>query len=307
MKRTIFICLFAICSFGGRNAAAQSEALPFVRIPHNPHSMAMGGAGVASVSSVAYSSYINAAAIPYGDSTMDISAGYLGWMFSGAPTNMASVAGAYNIGSQFGVAAGFTYGMGQKYETTNGSGTAGVYFFPSEIQANIGLSWRFLPYLSFGANLKYLNSSLAEGQSYGAFASDIFLMSRLADFSVALGVSSLGSKVTSLSGAKFSLPASATIGLGYEKEFAEKHGLEVLADADYYFSGAFTVATGASYAFDDMISVRGGYHYGGKSVIPSYASVGLGVKFFGVRIDASYLFGSKIIKNSFGVSLGYSF
>ena len=58
-----------------------------------------------------------------------------------------------------------------------------------------------------------------------------------------------------------------------------------------------------------MLTFRGGYHYGNasKGVIPSYASLGLGVKFFGVSIDAAYLFGSEILKNSFGVSLGYEF
>ena len=134
--------------------------------------------------------------------------------------------------------------------------------------------------------MKYLGNTLAEGQSYSAVSSDIFLMSEFSSFRAAIGVSSLGSKVRSASGESFSLPASATLGLGYGDVFGQRHGVEVLVDADCYFSGAFSAAAGASYTYNDMVSVRAGYRYGGDSVIPSFASVGAGVKLFGVRLDA---------------------
>ena len=56
-----------------------------------------------------------------------------------------------------------------------------------------------------------------------------------------------------------------------------------------------------------MVFVRAGYRYGGKSVIPSYASVGAGVRFAGVKVDLAYVVSSSPMANTLGVSLGYSF
>ena len=102
------------------------------------------------------------------------------------------------------------------YDIYDAGGTVTGSFAPSEMQANVGLGWRFMPWLSLGANARYLSSTLSEGHSYGAVSSDIFVMSRISDFSLALGVSSLGSRVESASGATYSLPASLTFGAGVE-------------------------------------------------------------------------------------------
>jgi hypothetical protein len=58
-----------------------------------------------------------------------------------------------------------------------------------------------------------------------------------------------------------------------------------------------------------MVSVRAGYRYGGKSVIPSYASVGAGFKLFGVSLDLAYLIasGDSPLQNTLTFGLGYSF
>jgi hypothetical protein len=58
-----------------------------------------------------------------------------------------------------------------------------------------------------------------------------------------------------------------------------------------------------------MISVKAGYKYGGKSIIPSYASVGAGFRFAGVTLDFAYLMGgaSSPMKNTLSIGLGYRF
>ena len=95
--------------------------------------------------------------------------------------------------------------------------------------------------------------------------------------------------------------AGYTIGLGTSS-------IAVNAEADVLFSGGFMAGLGAEYSFDDLVFVRAGYHYGDdKKAIPSYGSLGAGVKFFGVRLDVAYLVGSQVLKNSLGVTLGYSF
>ena len=57
----------------------------------------------------------------------------------------------------------------------------------------------------------------------------------------------------------------------------------------------------------DIVSVRAGYNVGAKHVMPSFASVGAGVHFAGIKIDAAYLIGASPIANTLAVSLGYSF
>lgn len=290
-------------------AAPGGEAMPFSRVVRDPVSAAMGGTGVVSTSASSYASFRNAAAIPYAENTLDVAVGYMNWQPSASPVQDINAGAAWNIAGKFGVALGFSYGICEKYDITDASGKANGTFSPSQTQVNLGLAWKFLPFLSLGANVKYLGNTLAEGQSYGAVASDIFLMTKVAGLKAAVGVSSLGSKVKSASGARFSLPASATLGLGYGIGTGKKHAAEVLVDADYYFSGALSASAGASYTYNDLVSVRAGYRYGGDSVIPSYASVGAGVEFLGIRIDAAYLIatGNSLLKNTFTVGAGFSF
>ena len=288
-------------------SAQESEALAFGRVSHDPVSAAMGGAGVASSTNMAYASYRNAAAVPYYERTLDVAAGYQLWQASN--TNNLSLAGAWNVNDKFGLTAGFTYGMCAAYDIYDAGGTVTGTFAPSEMQANLGFGWRFMPWLSLGANVRYLSNTLSEGHSYGAVSSDIFLMSRIRSLTLALGVSSLGSRVESASGAMYSLPASLTFGAGYLAEFAETHRVEVLLDADWYFAGALSAAVGAEYNWNRMVSVRAGYRYGGESVIPSYASVGAGVEFIGISLDLAYLIaiGDSPMKNTLTFGLGYSF
>ena len=73
------------------------------------------------------------------------------------------------------------------------------------------------------------------------------------------------------------------------------------------FSGAFAAGIGAEYSFDKLIFARVGYHYGGESVVPSFASAGFGFHNGMFCLDAAYLFGSDVLNNSFSVSVGVRF
>ena len=66
-------------------------------------------------------------------------------------------------------------------------------------------------------------------------------------------------------------------------------------------------ALGAEAKIADMISVRAGYRYVAKYVLPSFATLGIGAKFAGIRIDAAYLFANEVIGNTTAISLGYCF
>lgn len=303
MKRLIIL----IAAFFPLLAGAQ--ALPFVAAEYSPGALGKGGVSSVETSSIAYASFSNAAAVPFSDLKGDFAAGYTLWQPTLSKVNIISAAGAYNINGKVGIAAGFSYGLHPGYEAFDEAGTGKGEFKPSDMMLNLGISWRFVDWLALGVNLEYAGHKLAEAHKYGAFSTDLFLMTKVNGFKGALGVSNLGTKVKSANGDKFALPSSLTAGVGYDGVFAEKHKLDVNAEVDYYFQKAFAASFGAGYTFNDMVSVRAGYHYGGKSVIPSYASAGIGLKFAGVTLDAAYLIADKAspMKNTLQLSLGYRF
>lgn len=288
---------------------ASAQALPFVAADFSAAALAKAGTSAVETSSTALSAFGNVAAVPYSGFRGDFSAGYSLWQPSSVKENVLILGGAYNLNEKFGFALGAFYGMHPGYEIFSDQGTSKGTFRPSDLQVKAGFAWRFLPFLSAGVNLGYASSSLAEGVSYGALMADVFLMSKFSDVKVAFGVSDLGTAVTSASGVKFQLPSALTLGAGYEKVFAQVHGVEVSAEADYYFSGAMAASVGAEYIYDDMVSVKAGYRYGGKSVIPSYASVGVGCRFFGAGVSLAYVIpaGDSPMANTLSVTLGYSF
>lgn len=286
-------------------ATAQAQSLPFVAAETDAASLGTAGANLVQTGSVANASFSNAAAIPFSEQTMDVSAGYTMWQ--PVSSNILNVGAAFNLKKKFGVAVGFQYGMNPAYDVTNSSGAVTGQFSPSDMHVNVGLAWRFLPFLSLGANVGYATSSLAEGHSYGALAADVFAMAKFGGLKVTAGVANVGTTVKDAAGNEFCIPGSIAVGAGYSKVFGEKNGVDVLVDADYYFSGWMAVAAGAAYTYDDLVSVRVGYRYGGESPVPSYASVGAGVKFLGIKLDAAYLISSSPIGNTLAVSLGYTF
>ena len=137
--------------------------------------------------------------------------------------------------------------------------------------------------------------------------SDVFLMGKFSDFKVAAGVSNLGTGITSASGAKFKLPTAVSVGAGYENTFADKHGISANIDADYYLAEGIAIAFAAQYSFDKMVYASAGYRYGGNTPVPSYASVGLGAAFKGIKLDLAYLIGSDVMANTLAIGLGYCF
>ncbi len=308
-KPLVFLLLTAMLSLLSTysNATGKNEALPFVRIMQDPVHSAMGGAGLASASSIAYASFTNAANIPFSPDSFDAGVSWQSWQPSS--TSFINAGGAYNFSGKFGLAAGFTYGINEPYRIFDDNGIEAGEFSPSDIQANIGIGWKFVKNISVGINVKYLGSTLAASHRYEAVASDIFFRAGFGNFSATAGVRSLGSSVKSSSGSSFSLPASAAVGLGYGSVFSNRHEISALLDADYYFSGSISAAAGLSYTFNDLISIRAGYRYGGKSVLPSYASAGVGIKLFGIKLDAAYLIssGDSPVKNTFNIGLGFEF
>ncbi len=287
--------------------SAGAQALPYTIVDANPVTLAKGGARLTETTSISHSAFSNAAAVPFSEDTLDVSAGYMMWQPSSS--NVINVAAAYNMKNKLGIAAGLYYGMNPEYGITDANGAAGGTFKPSDMHAAVGVSYRFIDALAVGVNFGYATSTLAEGHSYGAVAADVFLMAKFSSIKVTAGASNILGSVMSASGEKFSLPSSIALGVGNSSTIGEKHLIEANLDMDYFLTGGFSAAVGASYTFNDMVTARLGGRVGGKSPIPSYSSVGLGCKFAGVKLDLAYLIaGSESpMKNTLAVSLGYRF
>lgn len=309
MKNRIILAMTFGCLLSAGSAFAQSEeALPFVMIDRNPVSAGMGFAGAASSSETTYSSFRNSSVIPF--SAEKVSFGLSGqrWAPEGVKTTNINFGAAVKAGKRFGFSVGAAYQTGEEYSLYDDSGVSQMTFKPNEMIVNGGVGFRILDNLSAGANIRYASQKLSSDNSYSAIATDVFLTYRLSDLNITAGVSSLGSSVKSASGDSFSLPASATVGAEWSKAFSDAHGLRLAADADYFFSGNVTAAAGAEYSFKNMLFARAGYHFGSKdAVLPSFATVGIGVRFFGISLDVAYLTANDIIGNTLTFGLGYRF
>lgn len=289
---------------------AQNEtsglALQSMIIGHSPVAQGMGGAGLLSTSSLAWGAYGNIAALPFSNLKGDAQVSYNNW--NPTSTNYINGAVGFNLKNKVGISGGFSSGSGKEFELFDDNGNATGQFTPKNIRAGFGISWRFIEWMSIGANLAVSKETLLEGYSCQAAAADVFLMGEFNGIKATAGISKIGGKVKDSAGNDYPLATSVAAAIGYAKDF-DKNRIEVEADLDYFLSASspVSVSMGAAYTFNDMVSVRAGYHTGG--VISNFASVGLGLKFFGVRLDAAYtLAGSgSPVGNAVTAGLGYCF
>ncbi|MFA6592213.1 MAG: PorV/PorQ family protein [Bacteroidales bacterium] len=305
------MCLAAFSSQVFAQTEGGEEALGFSRITRNPQGAAMGFSGAASSSTAAWSSFGNSAVLPFYAGKMDIQAVYQSWAPDNDALKTTNIAAgfSYKFGKKFGMSLGFVSQKdAEEYLVYNESGATKGSFTPSDMQLNIGAGLKIGKSYSIGANIKYLNSKLSEDDSYGTVAADIFVMGKFSNFNVAFGASNVGGSVKDANDKSFKIPSSMTLAGNYSTVLNKAHGFDVNLDADYYFTNNMTVAVGAQYAYDDMVFVRAGYHYGNKeAILPSFATLGAGVKFFGFRLDFAYLLGEDTLKGGMTIGLGYSF
>lgn len=307
-KRKILIVAFA-CALSMIHAFGQNvEGLPFVRIDRNPASAGMGFAGTATSSEVAYSSFRNSSVIPLSTERMSFGLSGQSWAPDGVKSTNINFGAAAKVGKRLGLSIGAVYQLGEEYSLTSDNGISKSTFKPNEMIVNAGAGFLILNNLSAGANVRFASQNLSEDNSCSAISADVFITYRLEDLNITAGVSSFGSSVKSEAGDSFKLPSSATLGADWKSTFYEDHSLRLAADADYFFSGNLTVAAGAEYSFKNMLFARAGYHFGTKdAVLPSFATVGLGVKFLGISLDIAYLTANDVIGNTLTFGLGYRF
>ena len=304
MKRIILLNIFMALAA----ASVSAQSLPSLLVGSDAAGFSMGAATVAGRPG-ACSIENNAAAMSFIDGRMCAGASFGMWQPEFGNDKIAGAGVAVKATERLAFGAAFKYFVMPSYEITGDSGTASRdgSFRPSEFNVAAGGSFAMTSYLSVGLTARVLHSTLADDVTANVFGADLGVYFRMKGITAGISVNNIGTKAK-FGESAYAQPMMAKFGAGYTHAFG-KHALGATVETDILFSGAVMAGAGAEYSFRDMIFVRCGYHYGNldKPVVPSYASAGIGVKFFGISLDAAYIFSSEILRNSIGLSLGYEF
>ena len=275
--------------------------MPFMGTGTDIAGLGMGSVSVASDAS-AFSADGNMAASVLSEKRMAAEAGYSLWQPSMFRHSITSLGAYYKIGNRAAVGLSGKYLIEKDYVIVGEDETESGTCRPQEGFVSAGAAYGILDGLAVGANLKVAFSKIAPDASSVVFAADIHAIYSIKGVNVALGVSNLGSKVDYGYG-KYGIPAMLRAGVAYSIA-----GFTCNAEADWQLGTGILASVGAEYSILDIIDIRAGYHYGQKgTVLPTFASVGLGLELFGVNLDAAFLVSAGPMKNTFSIGLGYSF
>ena len=306
----ILAAVVAACLF--LPALAQSEktmeSMGFSRIVRDPASAAMGFTVKASDVAPAWAAFGNPGLVPMTPGRLAAGLSYQSWAPKSVKTGNIAAGLSYHTG-KVGLTAGFAWQNGQEYEVVDNYGISQGSFKPSDMQVGGGIGVQIVPSFSLGANVRFLSSNVSADDKYTSIGVDFLATWSQNGITVAGGVSNLGGSVSDSKKTSFSIPGSATLAAQYKAVFEKVHGLRADLDADWFFSsGSLGVAAGLEYGYDDLVFIRAGYHYGTElCVLPSFVTLGAGVKYMGIRFDLAYLTGNEYIGNTLTLGLGYSF
>lgn len=267
--------------------AAFAQAVPTLLVPADSRSLAMGGV-----------------ALPKDASKLDVQAFYGMWAPKSAGSTLLGGDVFFRLNDRVALNVEGRVFSDKPYDITNAQGQVTGTFSPKDLIFGAGVSVAFSD--AFGATLKarYVSSAIAPDGQGGAFCADLGVDYKGEIAFASAGVRNLGSQINYGGSSSYALPAMAAVSGGVRPVA----GLTVGAEVDYLFSGALMAGLGVEYTIVDIVSLRGGFHYGDAAkAIPMYASLGLGVKFAGVHLDFTYLLASETLGNSLMVGLGYSF
>lgn len=304
LKKSIISLVVALVPFVV--SAQSSEALSFIRINQDAYRAALAGAGsVSTDANAAWAAWDNPTAALNADK-INVAAGLNLW--SASKSSYYSLAYAQKFGSKLAVTAGLSIGTSSPYDVYSSTGKKTGTFTPSDQLINIGLAYQLSSKLALGVNVHSATQVLAENAKYSALAFDCMLSTELYGVKAAAGLVGIGPKVKSVSGVQFPIPGSVKIALGYEAE-ANILSYGAYLDADYFlFSQSIGTSIGAKLCYKDFVDFKAGYHLNviKSSILPSYASLGAGVKVGDFKLDLALLLGSTLNGTILG-TIAYSF
>lgn len=286
-----------------------SQSVNYLNFSPDATNLALGGSGVSNKAN-SYALFNNPASMSLSERKMDVALSYGNWAQFDKSNSLFSLSGYGLIGKRIGIGLSARYLMQPSFESFDENGNLIGTISPKDYSLDLAASYLIVDGLSFGATLRYIGSDLGGVKKGNAFGVDFGLQYKIKDFTLGVSYTNLGSKID-YGYNRYSLPSLLKLGASYSHCFNQRHNLGAFVQGDYYVvSKGFAAGAGLEYGFNNMIFLRAGYHYGdsGKT-IPSYASVGLGLQFIGIALNASYLISSTAspLNNSFSVSLGWGF
>lgn len=298
MKKILTIIVASVWS-----AASFAQVLPSLLVNSDPQ--AMGAAGISVLGSPAYALQGYAASTVFMEGTGSAGVSYGSWQPKAASDKILGASASVRLG-KLGVALEYKNFAQPAYEVTGITGSVSQVtpsFTPKESSFALGIGYRILENLSAAVTVRSTSSVLASDAKASVFGVDVSAMYASDALQAGLAVCNLGGKVN-YGESDYKQPALLKAGAAYEVI----EGLKAAAEFAYLFEGAFGASLGAEYCYADIISARAGYHLGSKDKgLPSYASIGLGAKYFGIGLNLSYLLASDTIGGSFLAGLSYSF
>lgn len=298
MKKILTIIVASVWS-----AASFAQVLPSLLVNSDPQ--AMGAAGISVLGSQAYALQGYAASTVFMEGTGSAGVSYGSWQPKAASDKILGASASVRMG-KLGVALEYKNFAQPAYEVTGITGSVSQVtpsFTPKESSFALGIGYRILENLSAAVTVRSTSSVLASDAKASVFGVDVSAMYASDALQAGLAVCNLGGKVN-YGESDYKQPALLKAGAAYEVI----EGLKAAAEFAYLFEGAFGASLGAEYCYADIVSARAGYHLGSKDKgLPSYASIGLGAKYFGIGLNLSYLLASDTIGGSFLAGLSYSF
>lgn len=285
----LFALLLPVATFAGEG----SVTLPYLAQNLNPASAAMGSISL----------FDNAASSVLSSGRGHVQAGYGLWNPSESKDIFLDA--HCMLGSKAALRLEAADRMETPYDMTDEFGEPAGQFTPSSMRALLGASFKLGGHFAVGADAVYARRTLYEDATYSTIAGNAALMMRFGAFNAAVGGRNMGIAVSNAEGnGRFNTPGSAFADLGLDI-LKGKHEIIFGGEFEYLFFNAIAYGAGASYTYNDIISVRGGYHSGG--LFPTHFSAGIGLKFFGVTLNATALLGNDLMNGTFLFGLGYSF
>lgn len=312
--------LTALLAWGALTVSAQENAgaAQFPALTPDVRGVGMGNTGVASKAD-AFSLYRNAAKSVSAEKKAAIGYSFTPWLRDLQDgSSLHGVAGYYNIDDKQGVVAGFRWFSHGEVELSGKPGQSSGSFTPRDWSVDLGYSRKVAEGLSVGAVARFVHSALSDEATANAVAFDLgvfyqraFANNEAAEWAVGLQASNFGTKIDYGNG-KYDQPAKVTLGGTVGYAFTEKHRLSGNLEAGCRVlpSSCFEGGVGAEYTGWDIVSVRGGYHWGEEdNKMLRYGTLGLGLGYKHVRADFSYLIPEvdSLLKNTWQVAVSFEF
>ena len=301
--------------------ALSASAQDFAVINPDARTAAMGDATVA-VSADAYSVYNNAAAPLFDYQNAQVGFSYAPWQSSVQKgSDLMSVAGYIKLGQRHSISIGGRMfrepklvGDDSFYPTDHfGNPIKLEYTRPNGKSLDLAYGVKVCEKVALSLTARYLHYANGLGDKYSAVNFDLALYSQLPLAFRDGATVNIGAQVSnggfSISDDGFTQPLTAKAGASFFVPFGDAHSLLSTVDLGYRFAPAgmksLLANVGLEYSLMQLLKFRAGYAHN----IYDYATVGLGLRFVHIQIDASYWAAGRNCpwRNTFRVGVGLEF